>query len=198
MNNNYMGSIAIRKCDRNYQIIFYLYLIVSLILYWAAPKVMSMNYIRFIGALYLIELLTYFRVNPKQSYLEFDTIFLLFFSIASLAYPLFIYDPDMPFVPFFGLEFNTDSIPKAITCSFVALSAYICGSSQYKHVSKGNASKIIRTKTLSYIIVFLSVAFFLSGGLSYLKALYMLGDVKLSSYGLLFQIESLLTSFIII
>ena len=194
-----MGYIFFRKNTQVYQRFTKLCVIISLILYFATPNVMYKPYINLIGLLYLIQLWIYFRVKEKNSYLEFDTIFLLIFSIASLAYPLLIYDPDMPFVPFFGLSFNTNNIPKALSGSCLALSAYIYGNTKRTKTATPVKfqNKQIRTTYIVYIILALSIAFFGFGGLRYLNALYVLGDANLEDFGMIFQIESLLTSFII-
>ena len=97
-----MGYIFLGNKTQAYHRFTKLCVIISLILYFAAPNVMYKPYINLIGLLFLAQLSIYFQIKEKKSYLEFDTIFLLFFSIASLAYPLFIYNPDMPFAPFFG------------------------------------------------------------------------------------------------
>ena len=163
--------------DNNIQIffrkMFFLLCLLSCLFYCFVPDFYSFDYILSLFAIFIFQICIYFKLKNKQSYWDFDTIFLLVFGISAFAYPLFIYNTSEPFLPFFNLSFRIDDISKAAGVSSIAASFYMLGSLSKKRIRKyeGN-NKVIKTNVLVFLILFLACGFVLMGGVSYYQSMY--------------------------
>lgn len=179
--------------------------LLSIALYILSPNHYSFSFILCIFVLYVCQIFLYYKIKRKDTYWEFDTIFLFVFTIASFAYPLFFYDENDPFFPFKNLPFNVNIISKSVAGSFVAVSSYTLGGICKKkinrslHLSSSFPTHAINTKPLVFFVILLSIAFILSGGIEFFQSQYNndMEKIQNSESGLMFQIMELLMVFAI-
>jgi oligosaccharide repeat unit polymerase len=171
----------------------------TVILFIFCPKGISMPYIYVCFGDFMVSTYLYFVYKNKSNYLDFDTLFVLLYTILGFAYPVFMYDADNPFSIAFSLSFNVNFIPLGVVCFVLGIQSYYLGSMITKKTSSLKKIDIsglrpINNTLLSIIVIILSISFILSGGIQYYQSVYKYGDA-LTSTGLLFQIMALMHAF---
>ncbi len=170
--------------------------LLSIALYILSPNYYSFSFILCIFVLYVCQICLFYKIKKKDTYWEFDTIFLFVFTIASFAYPLLFYSDSDPFLPFKNLSFNVNVISKAVAGSYVAVSSYILGSICRKKIKKKtfSSSHALNTRPLVFAVILFSIAFILSGGIEFFQSQYNndMEKIQNSESGLMFQIMELL------
>ena len=148
---------------------FNLLWIVIGILFICCPNEYSRIYCFINFVVYIIFIIKFYRKTNKSNYWDFDTLFLLVFTVTSYIYPVFIYNESYPFLPFFNNEFNINDIPKGVIASTIAGCLYMQGSlSSKKNIIKiYNNRKTIKNLKLTIVALFLCALFFGVGGLDY-------------------------------
>lgn len=171
---------------------FILYSLLSIIIAIYAPPYYSNVYNYIVFGIYIIQLCIFFKLKEKTSYWDFDILFLLVFSLAAFAYPLFIYIENDPFLPFFQLEFNVSNISKAVGLSSIAATSYMIGSLCKKKISLKKESKVeINTNFLIFLVLLFSFIFIASGGISYYQSMYD-KRIEVTLSGITLQAQALL------
>lgn len=183
------------RLKNKYKIIgLILLFIISLFLYIIRPAkvTMTFNYFCFIN--FLISTYIYFSCKRKTNYFDFDTIFILLYSIVGFAYPIFIYDKKYPFEIFFNMHFDVNFISTGVILFLIGIQSYFLGSLLAKR-SVPNISNIkyINNRFLVFIVLMLSIAFILSGGVQYYQASYLKNNLQESGFTM--QILVLLQAF---
>ena len=174
--------------------------IASVVMYIVRPHVVSMpfNYLCFL--FFLLSIYFYYRYKGKKNFMDFDTIFILLYGVIGFAYSVFIYDESQPFLIAFSLSFDTNFIPTGSALFVLGIQAYFWGSIAVKEkteVVTPTEMPILRpinNTLLSAIVILLSVAFILSGGVQYYRSIYLYNNTTPET-GLTLQIMSLLHSF---
>lgn len=176
--------------------------LITFLMYLFRPMEVSMpfNYTCFI--IFLLSTFTYFGYKKKKNYFDFDTLFILLFAVIGFAYSVFIYDENEPFNIAFSLSFDTKFIPTGTVLFVFGIQCYYWGSM----VIRGNLlnkkdsalAKIepVNNTALSIIVILLSFAFILSGGVQYYRSIYFYNNTAPET-GLTLQIMALLHSFAI-
>lgn len=188
---------------RPYQILFLGILTVSsIVMYLFRPMVVSMpfNYASFV--IFLLSTFTYFSIKKKTNYFDFDTLFILLLAVIGFAYSVFIYDESEPFNIAFSLSFDVKFIPTGTILFVIGLQSYYWGSlavRENKQKEKAlDITKIvpINNTALSIIVIFLCIAFILSGGVQFYRSIYYFNN-NAAEPGLVLQLMSLLHAFAI-
>ena len=172
---------------------FFLFLcLLSLTLTFFSPSYYDTTYNYFIFSIYVIQLFVFFKLKKKTSYWDFDILFLIVFSLASYAYPLLIYTPSDPFLPFFQLPFKTNNISKAVGLSSIAATAYMLGSLCKKNTHSKSYRKVeVNTNFLVLLVLLFSLIFIAAGGITYYQAMYD-KKIEVVPSGLILQAQALL------
>ena len=169
------------------------------------PQEVSRIYIYICFGVYILSTYLYFSYKKKNNYFDFDTIFILIYTILGFAYPVFLYNEEEPYSIAFSLSFDVKFIPLGVIYFVLGIQSYFFGGMIINRYStslpkiKDSELKfpVINNTILSIIVIFLCVVFVLSGGVQYYRSVYYLKE-EMSEAGLIFQIMSLLHVFSIV
>lgn len=160
------------------------------ILILVCPSYYSWLYCLFCFILFGIYLKLFLGFKKKDSYFDFDTIFLISFSITGFAYPLFIYQAFDPFLPFFFNSFDLNVISKSTLCSTIAGCLYMKGSLSNVRIEQSNKQVLVKSAFILYIAIFCSFLFYFVGGFDYYSNHY--AGVNTEKNSLIFQLETII------
>lgn len=144
------------------------------ILFICCPEEYSRTYCTINFIIYLLFLFHFYKKNNNSNYWNFDTLFLLMFTITSYIYPIFIYNEIYPFLPFFNNDFNVNDIPKGVIASTIAGCLYMQGSmsERKKFIKINNKHKTINNSSIIIAAIIFCSLFIGVGGLNYYIANY--------------------------
>lgn len=169
----------------------------SIVMYLFRPMAVSMPFNYACFALFLLSTFIYFSLKKKTNYFDFDTLFILLLAVIGFAYSVFIYDESEPFNIAFSLSFDVKFIPTGTILFVIGFQSYYWGSLAVREKKlKEKMLDIsmlepINNTALSYLVIFLCVAFILSGGVQYYRSVYYF-NISDAESGLVLQISSLL------
>ena len=145
--------------------------------------------------IYILEVIFFLKFKRKDNYCDFDVIFLLIFGISAFAYPVFFYIPSDPFIYFFNLPFDINSISKAVSLSLIAATSYmvggLCKIKTLSNCSENRKNELVKNNTLIIIIALGILMFVLLGGIGQLKSTYN-KDFETTASGGVMQIMAIL------
>ena len=101
--------------------------ILSIIIYLVSPVTYSLSYNYLCGALHIALLAIFYSIKKSDNYFDFDTLFLISYTITFFIYPLFLYPIDPHFFKMFAFSFDEDYINKSTALSLVGSSSYCIG-----------------------------------------------------------------------
>lgn len=166
--------------DHNRRIL--LFPILAVIIFMVAPVTFSHSFNIFCFIIHIIILLYFYKNNPRNNYFDYDTLFLVSYTITFFVYPVFLYPIDPHFFTMFTFEFNDDFINKSSALAVVGSSIYCYTRGTYS--CDNNSPQltyhlpVFRYVVLAYIVFAL---FVLAGGLSRLNDIYDSGMIHTTS-----------------
>jgi oligosaccharide repeat unit polymerase len=182
MNNSLMGYK---------KLLLFIIILATVASFPFVPNHNSIIYNRLMFCVYLIMTILYFNIKSYENYFEFDTLFIVIYSIIAFAFPLFIFSESDPFKVFWGLSFNIKYISKGLYIALLGLSGYYTGSVFISTKDKISSEQTyIKTNVIIYLSFIFYALFFISGGLSYVRSIY-LNDNGVIQQGLFLQFMSL-------
>lgn len=163
--------------------------ILSIIIYLVSPITYSLSYNYLCGALHIALLVIFYSIKKSDNYFDFDTLFLISYTITFFIYPLFLYPIDPHFFKMFAFDFDEDYINKSTALSLVGSASYCIGRI-YRMKKKGfsdnrNVFRQIPTKRFIVLSYFLFCLFYVTGGISNLANVYDSGmnhETSISGY----------------
>jgi len=163
--------------------------ILSIIIYLVSPVTYSLSYNYLCGALHIALLAIFYSIKKSDNYFDFDTLFLISYTITFFIYPLFLYPIDPHFFKMFAFSFDEDYINKSTALSLVGSSSYCIGRI-YRMKKKGfndnkNVFRQVPTKRFIVLSYFLFCLFYVTGGISNLANVYDSGmnhEASISGY----------------
>lgn len=156
---------------------FFLLAVSSIALACIVPSEYNRLYNSVAMVVYILEVFFFLKSKRKDNYCDFDVIFLLIFGISAFAYPVFFYISSDPFIYFFNLPFDINSISKAVSLSLIAATSYmvgglICKKTLFSDCLKDDSSHLVNNNALILFILLAIVVLVLLGGISQLKSTY--------------------------
>lgn len=121
--------------------IYVLFFLISLILYFCAPKEFSHSYNIFVLILYVLDF-TFMFIKEKAKVLSYTSLFFVVYFFVNFAYPVFIYPYDSTFILQFRYSFSPDYINVGSALSLTAYTAFICGYAYTKKKYRSNSPNI--------------------------------------------------------
>lgn len=165
--NDYQGEKAKRINNTFIQIVQFVLLVVSLVLYYSAPKAYSLQFCIYCAVIFAISSFFLMRFSYRQSgsFINFDILFSIPFFYTNFVYSLFLY-PLNPHFSLFRLEFNEEYICRGAALAAVAYCCYAFGRSIAKKVKKirgfnVNAVKYKNLSSIYYLVAFIFIVAFL-------------------------------------
>lgn len=119
---------------------FYLFLLVSILLYLLAPWEYSNLFCTSISCVYLLECVLFLKNEIKDgNYLTINSLFLFSFFFVTYAFPAFLYDSEAGLIhSFINKMVNYKYINKAVALSHLAINFYFVGFIVYRKIRHKN------------------------------------------------------------
>lgn len=164
--------------------------ILSIILYLVSPITYNLSYNYFCGALHIALLVIFYSIKKSDNYFDFDTLFIISYSVTFFIYPLFLYPIDPHFFKMFAFSFDEDYINKSTSLSLIGSASYCIGRIfrlKNKDFS-GNQNvfhQLLPTKRFILLAYLLFCLFYVTGGISNLANVYDSGmnhETSISGY----------------
>ena len=151
----------------------YLFGIASIFLFLVAPNSYDYYYNLLLGIVLVCSLLSYFLYKQKVNYFDFDTLFLISYSIAFFIYTIFLYPINPQYFVLFNFAFNESTITRATALSLLGANFYMMGNVFYQD----KVYKVVYYKVLPVriFVIFLYISFslfLLFGGFTFYENLY--------------------------
>lgn len=166
-----------------------LFFIVSLFLYFLAPKEYSFSYCTLILVLFLMQNILYFKQKEYKNLASFEFFFAFSFCLSNFIYAVF-YFPVNPDTGTFRFAFNTNVISEATGLSGLGYSSYMLALTLFAKNKSENASKLnffVRDQHMLILLV-ISILSFLGfvmyGGITHLKSVYSGDDADINDIGI--------------
>ena len=158
---------------RRGRLTIYLFGIASIFLFLVAPNSYDYYYNLLLGIVFVCSLLNYFLYKQKVNYFDFDTLFLISYSIAFFIYPIFLYPINPQYFVLFNFSFNESTITRATALSLLGANFYMMGNVFYQE----KVYKVVSCNVLPVriFVIFLYISFFfflLFGGFTFYENLY--------------------------
>lgn len=151
--------------------------ILSIIIYLVSPIIYNLGYNYLCGALHIALLVIFYSIKKADNYFDFDTLFLISYTVTFFIYPLFLYPIDPHFFKMFSFSFNEDYINKSTALSLIGSASYCIGRinklKKIHFTCKKNVSRqVLPTKRFILLAYFLFCLFYITGGISNLANMY--------------------------
>lgn len=168
--------------------------VASIIMFIVCPTTYSTQFVDISFVIGIIEIFIFFRIQKKESYFDFDTIFLLLFVIASYTLPVFVYRYDLLDMFFFrGDNLYYNRLSKSVAISTIAIGSYCLGSLSVRpNLQIIPQALPIITKPISILFLFLTLLSISMGSVEISRSGYM--DYEYTGSSHVFQIMSVNTS----
>lgn len=188
-----------------YRIILHVSWLFSIVLFFSQPLHVDYNFSLYtlIVCVYLLSIISYYKIKKKRNYFDFDTIFIAFCSIEHFMVGFFLDSEELTRI--LAFEIDRSLVIKGALLSMLGLVSYMEGSiheKDYKtdkldfRVSKGYER--IRIEQVFYIYCLTYLVYIYFGGLSFYKAQYMEGIGSMDVGGIVFQAQALFVTFSLI
>ena len=165
------------------QILSCLVLLISCVLYFAAPNTYSFGYCLWIHNIFLFSAVLLYITDLSNEKVGFNILFTISFFFTNFVYPIYIYPKD-PNYSLFQFPFNTNVITKCTALAQIAYSAYVCAYMCTLPKAKQftlNFSFVLEPRTLRKIEVGVCLfvfLFILLGGLKYFEDRYLRSEMS--------------------
>jgi oligosaccharide repeat unit polymerase len=154
----------LNKKYTNYTLIFAALFIESFFLFCFAPKYYFYEFDCFCAIQFVISSFVFIKIQKKENYFDFDSLFLLTYFFVLFFYPVFLYQTLPKIFLVYQYPFNENVISRCTALSLLGSQAYMFGSiivniDKIKTTEHLNNVKI--NTNLLTLLSFLSFAFFL-------------------------------------
>lgn len=165
--------------------------VVSTVLFLAAPEHYDYAYCNALMWLYIVQNILFFVSNKRRHWFGFEFVFCISFFFVNFVYPVFYY-PTRPDFSFFEMPFNHDVITRATALAYFGYTWYLLGATRMLQLRRTEPEKPQFEINMNQYLWFFGVTvvsfvlWVVTGGLAQLQSVYSgggeLSDVGIYSY----------------
>ena len=140
-------------------------LLISLGVYFFAPKDYSQPFITFCFLIFILTYLLFFKIKNDKNFFCFDFIFTIVFAFVYFMYPLFVFPINKTRFFMFNNGFNEDVVNKATALALIGYQFFVLGLLSYRQSgnrkNKEYSTNIISNTIPTYLLFILVIFHFI-------------------------------------
>lgn len=170
----------------------------AILLYCFAPPKYDGGFCNACFIIYLLSIISFFKIKKKHNYFDFDTIFIITSILMFYLYPIVIY-PTTQDLDILLFGFDENKISKGTAMASVGMCSYLIGSCRYKrHKYKRHKLKLLNGNGLITISAVCFILWILVGGWMAMKSKYHNEHIAESGAASYLHILSMITLLIMV